>query len=632
MKIKNIYGTSVLNKFYKEYNTSKEILSNNNHMYFRYLCFKYINFIRLFELPKIEQNLSFESVLIEYRKLPHLEFIIRNTILKLGNKWSHTVICGIDNYNYIVEMCNKISLNIKVVQTEYSNLNPSEYSKFLTSLEFWNLLIGEKILIHQEDSIIFNTNIENFLNFDFIGAPFPKCQNDTQNNVGNGGLSIRSNSIMKKIIETKSVKDTIFNSSTHVYMKNMGLTFPPEDIYFSKNMQELGIGVVADWNEAFLFSSESVCNVNSFAGHKFWISNAGWKKMMNNRFGFEIYKFKNDIKKYIAYKNLPEDFDKTSKIKNAFDVDLYFCNNVNQLNMKNETDILKYIKNIALNGYIYHPKQIMNIYPGATIYKFMDNLIIENNFVLRKASDFIETFLYKLSFDELAKQLIKNVYSNFNLNYDVVLLIFIGNESVGKILIDKIIEYKKLQNFNIAFCFNSYDVSKDMKQLIKDNFINYSIYISNELGTDITPTMLMYNDIASKYRFKHIIKLHTKSISHLFNSLSNFLLSMPIDKLIQNKRDDCNCIGHYDHYIELKNDPWVKISLINNNSIMDVRKKFVAGTIFYADNIVFDAVLKFMKEKSTQSYLLNNLYENNSINGDFSPIHFLERVFGIINI
>lgn len=632
MKIKNIYGSGILSNFYKEYNTNKEVLSNNNHIYFRYLCFKYINFIRLIELPKIKQNLSREAVLIEYRKLPHLEFLIRNTILKLGKKWSYSVICGIDNYDYMVEMCNKISLNIKVIRTEYLNLNPSEYSRFLTSLDFWNLLTGEKILIYQEDSIIFNTNIENFLGFDYIGAPFPKLQNDTPNNVGNGGFSIRSNSIMKKIINTKSVESTNFNSSTHVYMKNIGLTFPPEDIYFSKNMQELGIGLVADWNEAFLFSSESVCNVNSFAGHKFWISNTGWKKMMNARFNFEIYKFNNDIKKYIEYKKLPTNCDRTLKMKNAFDVDLYFCNNVNQLNMKNENDILKYIKNIALTGYIYHPKQIMNVYPTATIYKFMDNLMIENNSVLSKASDFVENHLYKLSFNQLAKHLIKNVYSNFDLKYDVILLVFIGNENIGKILIDKIVEYNKLQNFNIAFCFNSYEISKNMKHIIKNNFINYAIYISNELGTDITPTMLMYNDITSKYCFKHIIKLHTKSISNLFNMLSDFLLSMPIDKLLLHKRDDCNCIGHYDSYIELKNDPWVKISLINNNSIMDIKKKFVAGTIFYADNSIFDAVLKFMKEKSTQSYLLNNLYENNSINSDFSPIHFLERVFGIINI
>ena len=64
---------------------------------------------------------------------------------------------------------------------------------------------------------------------------------------------------------------------------------------------------------------------------------------------------------------------------------------------------------------------------------------------------------------------------------------------------------------------------------------------------------------------------------------------------------------------------------------MNLKKKFVAGTIFYAESVIFDSVLQFIKKSSPHSYLLNNLYENNSINNDFSPIHFLERVFGIIN-
>ena len=58
---------------------------------------------------------------------------------------------------------------------------------------------------------------------------------------------------------------------------------------------------------------------------------------------------------------------------------------------------------------------------------------------------------------------------------------------------------------------------------------------------------------------------------------------------------------------------------------------FVAGTIFYTTDVVFDSVLKFMKTNNYREYLLNNLYENNTINKDYSPIHFLERVFGIIN-
>ena len=46
MKTKNIYGISVLSNFYNQYNVGKEDLVNNNHLNFRYVCFKYIDFIR----------------------------------------------------------------------------------------------------------------------------------------------------------------------------------------------------------------------------------------------------------------------------------------------------------------------------------------------------------------------------------------------------------------------------------------------------------------------------------------------------------------------------------------------------------------------------------------------------------
>jgi hypothetical protein len=55
----------------------------------------------------------------------------------------------------------------------------------------------------------------------------------------------------------------------------------PEDIYFSQNMQEHNIGIVADWDSAFKFSTESINNTDSFAGHGFWISDMNWKQRLN---------------------------------------------------------------------------------------------------------------------------------------------------------------------------------------------------------------------------------------------------------------------------------------------------------------------------------------------------------------
>ena len=88
----------------------------------------------------------------------------------------------------MMNMCQKIHPNIKVIKTDHDQLNQSTYSLFLASKEFWNLLSGEKILIYQEDSCILNYNINDFIEYDYIGATWPEKQNDTLYGVGNGGL------------------------------------------------------------------------------------------------------------------------------------------------------------------------------------------------------------------------------------------------------------------------------------------------------------------------------------------------------------------------------------------------------------------------------------------------------------
>jgi hypothetical protein len=220
---------------------------------------------------------DFESVLIEYRCLPHLEFLIINTILKLGEKWCHTIICGNLNYDFIVKLCSTISNKINIIKTDYDNLTPSEYSLFLSSLDFWNLLKGKKILIYQEDSIIFRSNIEDFLHWDYIGAPWPENNNDNKGRVGNGGISLRTKDIMIQIINKISILNTKYNSSTLKYMYATKSYVPPEDVYFSKNIEDLNIGLLADRNSATNFSTECIVNKNSFAGHNFWFNDPTWE-------------------------------------------------------------------------------------------------------------------------------------------------------------------------------------------------------------------------------------------------------------------------------------------------------------------------------------------------------------------
>ena len=285
-----------------------------------------------------------------------------------------------------------------------------------------------------------------------------------------------------------------------------------------------------------------------------------------------------------------------------------------------------------MNGNLYHPKQIVNLYPEVIFYKFLNELYILYNLNVYTAKSFAKEFIYDKSYYEMKDIIIKKIYENVNKDYPLLLLVFIGNENVGVNLMEKLIEYQKMQKYNISFCFNSVTICKYFKSMIRKNFTHYMIYISKDLGTDITPTMLMYDDISSKYHFEHIIKLHTKSISNAYNELTNYLLSVPLSKLLLKKNNTCNCIGPEKYYIKLEDDMFNKLLLVNSFKDVDIKKTFVGGTIFYSKEIVFKSVINFIKKNNYMSYLLNNLYENNSINNDFSPIHFIERLFGIINL
>jgi len=624
------YKQNIISNFCKIYNINKTDLISSDIYYFRYICYKYNDFMKNIQLPNIPIKSNYEAVIIEFREFPHLEFLIRNCILKLHDKWCHTIICGNLNYEFVVKMCQRISSNINIIRVNIDNMIPSNYNKFLTSISFWNMLRGEKILIYQEDSVIFHNNIEPFLNYDYIGAPFLKHQNDTPNCVGNGGFSLRSKSIMVKILNTISVKNTTFNSSTLEYMNKQKLTFPPEDIYYSKNAQELGIGLVADYDVASTFSSESIFNDKSLGGHKFWISNGNWKQKLKNVFNYSTYIPTSNIQIYLEFVSLNKSYDKTSINKNAFDVDLKFCNAVNSLGMNNDYDIIKYIQLIGMSGFIYHPKQLFNIFPQIKLYTFLNDIFIMDKLEIYNARDFVNKFLYNINYDTLGNMLIKNRYYNLNKDIPLLLLIFIGNEERGNDLIDRIIQYKKYQEFNISFCFNlTHNIVEKMKNKIKQNFEYYSVYECKECGTDITPTLLMYDDIIKKDNFEHIIKLQTKSIFNQYNDLTNFLLNKPLEKLLLNQNKKSNCIGHPEYYLPLDEDKFnneLKLRYLND---IEVTNSFVGGTIFYCSANVFDKTLEFMK-KQFKHYLFNNLYENNSINMNNSPIHFLERVFGTI--
>ena len=246
-------------------------IKHDKKVFHRFNCYNCIKSIQNINLYDYDITTSIhESVLIEFRPFPHIEFLIINTIHKLGALWKHTVVCGNLNYKMVEEICQRNVLNVNIIRLNVSFVTRKTYCEMLMSENFWNMLTGEKILIYQEDSCIFKKNIDDFTKYDYIGGPWPKSQQDNSVGVGNGGFSLRSREKMIEIINTIHPSSIELSSNTLSYIQRSKLYCIPEDIYFTKAMIDNNIGVISSWETARKFSQESVESNSPFGGHCFW--------------------------------------------------------------------------------------------------------------------------------------------------------------------------------------------------------------------------------------------------------------------------------------------------------------------------------------------------------------------------
>ena len=78
-------------------------------------------------LPIIQQNKNKEAILIEFRLLPHISFLIKNAIYQLGINWSYTIVCGNNNYDFIYNFVQQLQRDIRIIKMEVMrNKGPDE--------------------------------------------------------------------------------------------------------------------------------------------------------------------------------------------------------------------------------------------------------------------------------------------------------------------------------------------------------------------------------------------------------------------------------------------------------------------------------------------------------------------------
>lgn len=207
---------------------------------------------------------KYTAIIIEPRKIKALEFVLHNICDCLSNEWKIIFFHGTNNIEYgskIVEKLNKQFENrISMVNLNVDDLyGHVVYSKILaTKTIIYDYIDTEMFLLFQTDSMIIKQNahlINNFLEYDYVGAPWLICDYPITKNcdfIGNGGFSLRNKNKMLEIIEKIKWNDI------------------HEDLYFATKYDNIDVKK-PEYNKACTFCVDEVFSELAFACHQIYI-------------------------------------------------------------------------------------------------------------------------------------------------------------------------------------------------------------------------------------------------------------------------------------------------------------------------------------------------------------------------
>ena len=150
-------------------------------------------------------------VLIEPRKHKALNYVIRNALDNLDERWNLLIFHGTKNKEYLDKIVEALTdeqqKRITFRALGVDNLDYEPYCRLLTSPSFYRELPTEILLFIQTDSMIIprnKNNIYHFLEYNYVGAPWSggAYSPESSDGVGNGGFSLRRRGAMISLLET----------------------------------------------------------------------------------------------------------------------------------------------------------------------------------------------------------------------------------------------------------------------------------------------------------------------------------------------------------------------------------------------------------------------------------------------
>uniref|UniRef100_A0A6C0F6V7 DUF5672 domain-containing protein n=1 Tax=viral metagenome TaxID=1070528 RepID=A0A6C0F6V7_9ZZZZ len=151
-------------------------------------------------IPKVSEN---AAVIFEPRVHPNLPFTLRNHMYYLAPyNFSLTIFHSKENERQVKEITGDRP-NINFICFCEGNSTRDIYNDTLKTVEFYESIPCNRMLIFQTDSWLRNFGIDKFFDYGYIGAPHDNREGATMN----GGLSLRNKQVCIDIIKKYNNKD-----------------------------------------------------------------------------------------------------------------------------------------------------------------------------------------------------------------------------------------------------------------------------------------------------------------------------------------------------------------------------------------------------------------------------------------
>jgi len=166
------------------------------------------------------------AVFLESRRSPYAEFALRNVMHFLGEDWGLQIFVPSTLRAWILDVVGAWKgVDVPVIPPGLHTGAQTDLRSIAKLSAFWDIVKGNQQLFFNSEAMLCRHGIEEFLGYDYIGAPWPDDVVSPWCRVGSGGLSLRRKSSMQEICATCNV---------------LPVGIGAEDVYFSINLHLAG--------------------------------------------------------------------------------------------------------------------------------------------------------------------------------------------------------------------------------------------------------------------------------------------------------------------------------------------------------------------------------------------------------